>query len=83
MRSERGPVVSIMLTLSLVALAVGVAVFGAIANTVFDDGDVRSLGASAIQSGTAEAFLGVLVVAVAAAAVVAMPSTPPHREDTA
>ena len=61
--------------------AVGVAVFGAIANTFFGDGDVHTLGASAIQSGTAAVFLGVLVVAVVAgAAVLAMPSTPPQGQ---
>jgi len=63
--------------------AVGVAVFGAVANSVFGEGDVHSLGAAAIQSGTAAVFLGVLVVAVfAATAVVAMPATPPHDTST-
>jgi hypothetical protein len=58
---------------------VGVAVFGAVANSFFGEGDVHTLGAAAIQSGTAAVFLGVLVVAVlAAVAVVAMPPTPPH-----
>lgn len=63
--------------------AVGVAVFGAVANSVFGEGDVHTLGAAAIQAGTAAVFLGVLVVAVLAAlAVVAMPPTPPHDPST-
>ena len=79
---ERGVVTGTHMFARSLGSAVGVAVFGAIANTFFRDGDVHTLGASAIQSGTAAVFFGVLVVAaVAAAAVVAMPSTPPHRHD--
>ena len=44
--------------------AVGVAVFGAIANTIFGEGDVHSLGAQTVQAGTAAVFFGVLAVAV-------------------
>ena len=54
--------------------AIGVAVFGAIANSIFGPGDIHSIGPSAIQSGSAAVFIGVLVVAAATAiAVVAMP----------
>jgi hypothetical protein len=61
--------------------AVGVAVFGAVANAVFGEGDVHTLGATAIQNGAAAVFAGVLAVAVvAAAAVVAMSSTPPQGQ---
>ena len=58
--------------------AIGVAVFGAIANSIFGPGDIRSIGPAAIQQGSAAVFTGVLVVAVATAvAVAAMPQTPP------
>jgi MFS family permease len=81
---ERGVVTGAHMFARSLGSAVGVAVFGAIANTVFGDGDVHTLGASAIQSGTAAVFLGVLVVAmVAAGAVVAMPRTPPQGQDNA
>ena len=81
---ERGVVTGTHMFARSLGSAVGVAVFGAIANTFFGDGDVHTLGASEIQSGTAAVFLGVVAVAVvAAAAVVAMPSTPPHRDDNA
>lgn len=57
--------------------AVGVAVFGAIANSIFGPGDIRAVGPVAIQAGSAAVFLGVVVVAAAtAAAVFAMPRTP-------
>jgi hypothetical protein len=53
-------------------------VFGAVANTAFGEGDVHSLGAQAIQDGTAAVFVGVVIVAVfGAVAVAAMPPTPP------
>ena len=59
--------------------AMGVAVFGAVANSIFGEGDVHTLGAATIQSGTAAVFVGVLVVALATtAAVIAMPPTPPN-----
>lgn len=58
--------------------AMGVAVFGAVANSIFGEGDVHTLGAATIQSGTAAVFVGVLVVALATTvAVIAMPPTPP------
>ena len=64
--------------------AVGVAIFGAIANAIFGPGDVHSVGPAAIKAGSTAVFLGVLVVAVATAlAVAAMPRTPPSRADDA
>jgi hypothetical protein len=63
--------------------AVGVAIFGAIANSIFGPGDIRSVGSAAIQSGAAAVFVGVLIVAAATAvAVVAMPGTPPFLADS-
>ena len=76
---ERGVVTGANLFARSLGSAVGVAVFGAVANSYFGEGDVHTLGAAAIQSGTAAVFLGVVVVALlATAAVVAMPQTPPH-----
>jgi len=78
---ERGVVTGGHMFARALGSAVGVAVFGAIANSIFGDGDVHSLGPAAIQSGTAAVFIGVLTVAViAAVAVIAMPPTPPQRE---
>jgi multidrug resistance protein len=75
--SERGVVTGSNMFARSLGSAVGVAVFGAIANAIFGAGDIRSVGPTAIQAGTAAVFLGVLVVAVATAvAVVAMPKTP-------
>jgi hypothetical protein len=60
--------------------AVGVAIFGAIANTIFGPGDVHSVGPAAIKAGSAAVFIGVLVVAaVTTLAVLAMPRTPPSN----
>jgi EmrB/QacA subfamily drug resistance transporter len=76
---ERGVVTGANLFARSMGSALGVAVFGALANSYFGEGDVHTLGAAAIQSGTAAVFVGVVVVAVlATAAVVAMPQTPPH-----
>jgi MFS family permease len=78
---ERGVVTGTHMFARSLGSAVGVAVFGAIANTVFGEGDVSSVGPAAIRSGTAAVFLGVLVVAgIAATAVMAMPPTPPERQ---
>jgi H+/Cl- antiporter ClcA len=61
--------------------AVGVAIFGAIANSIFGPGDIHSVGPVAIQAGSTAVFAGVLVVAVTTAiAVLAMPHTPPHHD---
>lgn len=77
---ERGVVTGGHMFARALGSAVGVAVFGAVANTIFGEGDVHTLGSGVIQAGTAAVFVGVLIVAVmAAAAVVAMPATPPQR----
>ncbi|MCW2554729.1 MAG: transporter, partial [Mycobacterium sp.] len=82
---ERGVVTGNNMFARSLGSAVGVAIFGAIANSIFGPGDIRSVGQAAIQSGAAAVFTGVLVVAAATAvAVVAMPRTPPsHREASA
>jgi multidrug resistance protein len=79
--NERGVVTGNNMFARSLGSAVGVAVFGAIANSIFGPGDIRSIGAAAIQSGSAAVFTGVLVVAAATAvAVVAMPRTPPSHQ---
>jgi MFS family permease len=79
--NERGVVTGNNMFARSLGSAVGVAVFGAIANSIFGPGDIRSIGAAAIQSGSAAVFTGVLVVAAGTAiAVVAMPRTPPSRQ---
>jgi MFS family permease len=76
---ERGVVSGAHMFARSLGSAVGVAVFGAIANTFFGEGDVHSLGAQTVQAGTAAVFSGVLAVAVfGAVAVAAMPRTPPQ-----
>jgi multidrug resistance protein len=75
---ERGVVTGNNMFARSLGSAVGVAVFGAIANSIFGPGDVHSIGPTAIQAGSAAVFTGVLIVAVVtAAAVLAMPATPP------
>ena len=75
--SERGVVTGNNMFARSLGNAVGVAVFGAIANAIFGPGDVTSIGPDAIQAGSAAVFTGVLVVALATAvAVIAMPRTP-------
>ncbi|MFC7672480.1 MFS transporter [Mycolicibacterium sp. GCM10028919] len=75
---ERGMVTGNNMFARSLGSAVGVAVFGAIANSIFGSGDLNSLGPAVVQSGSAAVFIGVLVVAVATAvAVFAMPRTPP------
>jgi multidrug resistance protein len=74
---ERGVVTGNNMFARSLGSAVGVAVFGAIANSIFGPGDVHSIGATAIQAGSAAVFTGVLIVAVVTAvAVLAMPRTP-------
>lgn len=78
--NERGVVTGNNMFARSLGSAVGVAIFGAVANSIFGPGDIRSIGPAAIQSGSAAVFTGVLVVAAATAvAVVAMPHTPPPR----
>ena len=75
--SQRGVVTGNNMFARSLGSAVGVAVFGAIANSIFGPGDIQSIGSTAIKAGAAAVFIGVLVVAVAtAAAVLAMPRTP-------
>jgi MFS family permease len=74
---ERGVVTGNNMFARSLGSAVGVAIFGAIANSIFGPGDIRSIGSAAIQSGAGAVFIGVLIVAVATAlAVAAMPRTP-------
>jgi MFS family permease len=73
---ERGVVTGTNMFARSLGSAVGVAVFGAIANSIFGAGDIHMVGPAAIRSGSAAVFAGVLVVAVATAvAVAAMPRT--------
>ena len=82
--NERGVVTGNNMFARSLGSAVGVAIFGAIANSIFGPGDIRSVGSAAIQSGAAAVFIGVLIVAAATAvAVVAMPATAPFHSDSA
>ncbi|MET0455410.1 MAG: MFS transporter, partial [Mycobacterium sp.] len=77
--SERGVVTGNNMFARSLGSAVGVAVFGAIANSIFGPGDIHSIGPAAIRSGSAAVFVGVLIAAVVTAlAVVAMPRTKTH-----
>ncbi len=76
--NERGVVTGTNMFARSLGSAVGVAVFGAVANSIFGPGDVHTLGPAVITSGSAAVFIGVLAVAVVSAlAVAAMPRTPP------
>ena len=78
--AERGVVTGNNMFARSLGSAIGVAVFGAIANSIFGAGDIHAIVPDAIQAGSADVFVGVLVVAaVTAVAVVAMPTTPPAR----
>jgi multidrug resistance protein len=80
--NERGVVTGNNMFARSLGSAVGVAVFGAIANSIFGPGDVHSIGPAAIKAGSAAVFVGVLVVAAATAiAVLAMPRTPSHAAE--
>lgn len=75
--AERGVVTGSNMFARSLGSAIGVAVFGAIANSIFGPGDIHSVGPIAIQAGSAAVFTGVLVVAAATTiAVIAMPRTP-------
>jgi predicted MFS family arabinose efflux permease len=77
---ERGVVTGNNMFARSLGSAVGVAIFGAIANAIFGADDIRAVGPTVIQAGAAAVFAGVLVVAmVTAIAVFAMPSTPVQR----
>jgi MFS family permease len=71
---ERGVVTGTNMFARSIGSAVGVAIFGAIANAIFGAGDAASLSPSTIEAGTGAVFLAVLVVVVATvAAALAMP----------
>jgi MFS family permease len=73
---ERGVVTGTNLFARSIGSAIGVAVFGAIANSIFGEGDAANLSPATITAGSATVFLAVLVVAVATViATVAMPRT--------
>ena len=75
--NERGVVTGTNLFARSIGSAVGVAIFGAVANSIFGPGEVDTLSPDVIESGTSAVFIGVLIVAVGAAlAVLAMPATP-------
>jgi multidrug resistance protein len=77
---ERGVVTGNNMFARSLGSAIGVAIFGAIANAIFGPGDVHSVGSAAIMAGSAAVFIGVLVVAAATAlAVITMPKTPPSN----
>lgn len=81
--NERGVVTGNNMFARSLGSAVGVAIYGAIANSIFGPGDIRSVGPGAIQSGAGAVFIGVLIVAAATAvAVVAMPSTAPFLSES-
>jgi multidrug resistance protein len=81
--NERGVVTGNNMFARSLGSAVGVAIFGAIANSIFGPGDIQSVGPAAIRSGAAAVFTGVLIVAAATAiAVVAMPRTAPFLSDS-
>ena len=76
--NERGVVTGTNLFARSIGSAVGVAIFGAVANSIFGPGDVDSLPPGVIEAGSGAVFIGVLIVAVGAAvAVLSMPATPP------
>jgi multidrug resistance protein len=82
--SERGVVTGNNMFARSLGSAVGVAIFGAIANSIFGPGDIHSVGPTAIQAGSAAVFTGVLIAAAATTiAVLAMPRTPLHRDEPA
>ncbi|MGV8895348.1 MAG: MFS transporter [Rhodoglobus sp.] len=75
--NERGVVTGTNMFARSVGSAVGVAIFGAIANSIFGEGDAASLSPATITAGSAAVFLAVLIAAVATViATVVMPRTP-------
>jgi MFS family permease len=78
--NERGVVTGTNQFARAIGSALGVAIFGAIANAIFGSGS--NIPASAIAAGGGAVFLAVSIVAVATiAAGLAMPATPVHREE--
>jgi EmrB/QacA subfamily drug resistance transporter len=75
--NERGVVTGANLFARSIGSAVGVAVFGAIANSIFGSDTVTDLEPSVVIAGTSAVLVGVAVVAIAGLAVtIAMPKTP-------
>ena len=71
---ERGVVTGTNMFARSIGSAVGVAIFGAIANSIFGAGDAASLSPATIEAGSGAVFIAVLVVVVATvAAAFAMP----------
>jgi EmrB/QacA subfamily drug resistance transporter len=71
---ERGVVTGTNMFARSIGSAVGVAIFGAIANSLFRAGDASALDPVAIQAGSAAVFLAVFIVSVGTiAAAIAMP----------
>ena len=82
--NERGVVTGTNMFARSIGSAVGVAVFGAIANSIFGPGDAASLPPSTIAAGGGAVFIAVAVVSVGAvAAALAMPRTPVAPADPA
>ena len=80
--NERGVVTGTNMFARSIGSAVGVAIFGAIANSIFGPGDAASKSPEAITAGGGAVFIAVLVVAVATvAAGIGMPRTPVTRDD--
>lgn len=80
--NERGVVTGANLFARSIGSAVGVAIFGAIANAIFESGGSSPVPAEAITAGSAAVFVAVLIAAVAtAAAVLGMPRTPVAARD--
>ncbi|MCY7413150.1 MAG: MFS transporter [Salinibacterium sp.] len=75
--SDRGVVTGANLFARTIGSAVGVAIFGAVANSIFGPGDAATIPAEAIAAGSAAVFVGVVFVVLAAGvAAFAMPKTP-------
>ena len=75
--AERGVVTGTNLFARAIGSAIGVAIFGAIANSIFGPADATDLSPATVTAGSAAVFLAVLVAAVATvAATVALPRTP-------
>ena len=75
--NERGVVTGTNLFARSIGSAIGVAIFGAIANSIFGSGDASTLSPAVITAGSAAVFIAVLAVAVATVvSTAAMPRTP-------
>lgn len=77
--NERGVVTGTNMFARSIGSAVGVAIFGAVANAIFGPGNVDSLDPSVIEAGSGAVFVGVVIVAIVTLfGVLAMPPTPPE-----